>query len=488
MGKCCKAEKYKWCNSEDSTYKDSDGKEYCLFHTPIELRKKEGLINDFNTRLNQIKFDYENNFSGCEFNKDSPLPSLRMSPSKGTFELSFKDCKFFYPVQLINSKFDNCDFTGAAFWDVNFANSTFNGRAIFNDVTFNGKVNFRNCIFTDTSKTIFENVKYEYLNFKDAKFLADCTFQQISQINKSSAHVSFSDIIIGSNCKLKFNHCSLMYSIFKPRGEGNIEFVDCNLERVSFENADLSNIIFTQIVLSKTYFLGAKVIATRFIDCKFNNVSSLGIRRIILFDELCAKGEDRFISSIFIDKPTSQVLEETYCSFKNNYENNKNYVVADMFHFSEMEMRRLRIGEDILKRYDSNKKLIFLYAKILAYFRQNVFSFYPWYKRVSGYGTSYVRAFLLLMTLLLFFSTLYMFTGLPGIEYEIGYPSSIKILFIDYFESFLYALGVLIPGLSKYYLTDVTSSTTQKCFIFEFILLWSQISLFILALKRHFKR
>jgi hypothetical protein len=81
-----------------------------------------------------------------------------------------------------------------------------------------------------------------------------------------------------------------------------------------------------------------------------------------------------------------------------------------------------------------------------------------------------------------------MFTELPNIEYEIGYPSPIKIILNDYLNSVLYALGVLIPGLSKYYLTDVTSFTTKKFFIFEFILLWTQISLFIFALKRHFKR
>lgn len=95
MGKCCKAEIYKWCDSDDSTYKDDDGKEYCLFHTPIELRKRERLISDFNDSLrNMIKFGYENNFSGCEFNEDSPLPSLRVSPSKGTLSYLLKTVSF----------------------------------------------------------------------------------------------------------------------------------------------------------------------------------------------------------------------------------------------------------------------------------------------------------------------------------------------------------------------------------------------------------
>ena len=216
-------------------------------------------------------------------------------------------------------------------------------------------------------------------------------------------------------------------------------------------------------------------------------------KRIVIFDEFYDQKKEAFhkkgwftFFNFFHERTmTISALEETYCALKNNFESNKDYVTADKFHFSEMEMKRGLLGANIIER-DKAGKWDHLF-NLLYYLRVKLLSFYPWYKYLSGYGTSYIRAFCCILVSLLFFSISYMFTGLPNIEYEIGNQSNLIVVFKDFAGSFLYAIGILIPGVSKYFADNVPTST--KWFtVIEFIVMWTLIPLFVLALKRHFKR
>lgn len=496
MGQCIKFDPYHSCeNNTAIVYKDENGKEYCVLHTPLEAREKLGLENNFNQIIEERKKYRKYNFGGCHF-RDTLVVH---QPSFGPANLNFKDCIFENDFNAKNLTIGPSDFSGAHFIKAAvFSDSEFGGEIKFDEVVFDGEANFSSCTFK--SALNFSKVKYQVLDFRNAKFYADCLFSFIKKIEDSKSKVEnkltdfdFSDVIIGTDCKITFHMSSLINAAFSPRGNGILEFLGSFLQNVSFMNADLSNCIFNRIGLSESFFSGAKLSETRFIDCTFREEKSLTYKRIAIFDEFYDQKKEEFrkkgwftFFNFFHERSmTISALAETYCALKNNFESNKDYVTADKFHFSEMEMKRCLLGANIVKT-DKSRKWDHLFD-LLYHFRVRLFSFYPWYKYLSGYGTSYIRAFCCILVSLLFFSTSYMVTGLPNIEYEIGNQSNLIEVFKDFAGSFLYAIGILIPGISKYF-TDNVSTATKWVTVIEFIVMWTLIPLFVLALKRHFKR
>ena len=496
MGECIKFETYHSCENDATiAYKDENGKEYCVLHTPLEIRKKLDLENAFNQIVEEKKKYHKYNFGGCHFGNSLVVRQNQYGPAK----LNFKDCIFENDFNAKNMTIGPSAFSGAHFLKAAFfVGSEFEGESEFNEVVFAGEANFSSCTFK--SALNFSKVKYQVLDFRNAKFYADCYFSFIKKIEDSKTKVenkfidfSFSDVIIGLDCKVTFHMSSLINSAFSPRGNGILEFLGSSLQNVSFMNADLSNCIFNRIDLSESFFSGAKLSETRFIDCTFREEKSLTYKRIAIFDEFYDQKKEEFLKkgwftffNFFHERAmTISALAETYCSLKNNFESNKDYVTADKFHFSEMEMKRAMLGAKILQRNKTGKwNHLF---KFLYYLRVKVFSFYPWYKYASGYGTSYTRAFWCILIALLFFSTSYMFTGLPNIEYEIGNLGNLILVIQDFAGSFFYTIGILIPGIARYFADNVPVSTRWLT-VTEFIVMWTLIPLLVLALKRHFKR
>lgn len=505
MSGCIKYSKYHSCEEPDKIYKDEIGNEYCILHAPTEVRIKHSLEKKFNQVVDRRIRNYDCNFSGCHFEREI---EIQQHPIVADINLNFRDCIFESNFKSKGLKVKSYDFTGAHFLDsAIFDGTAFNGEGKFDEVVFAGEASFASCVFK--GKANYQKVEYRTLDFRNTAFYTDCFFGFIKKIVDDQRNVAdkqsekstsprlgdldFSDVIIGLDCKVTFERGSLTNAVFSPRGEGVLEFFGCHLQNVSFMNADLSNCVFNRIDLSESFFSGAKLSETRFIDCSFREEKSLTYKRIVIFDEFYdrkkeyfhRKGWWTFFNFFYERTMTLSVLEETYCALKNNFESNKDYVTADKFHFSEMEMKRVLLGADIIERGKAGKwDRLF---NLLYYLRVKLFSFYPWYKYLSGYGTSYIRAFCCILISLLFFSISYMFTGLPNIEYEIGNQSNLIVAFKDFTGSFLYAIGILIPGISKYFADNVPTST--KWFtVIEFIVMWTLIPLFILALKRHFKR
>ncbi len=497
MGTCCMITKYDWCKQLGGpTYKDDDGKEYCTLHAPIKLRERLGLDDEFNTYKNK-HYQCNRDYSGIEFSSKAPFTKTGNPYKQKTI---LRDCKFRHSVDLSNDDFVDLDCSGSEFDDVVFDRSTFRGSSTsFAGVVFRGKATFRECNFL--TKSNFHQIEYNALDFERATFSGDCIFASASGLSDAKdiaatnyVKLNFSHVIIAADHRIIFHKSSLKNCMFSPRGNGGLEFAASSLKNVSFISADLSNCVFNHIDLTEVFFLGAKLLNARFIDCKFNEAKFLSATRIILFDELFnsragnywSEGYNCGFNAASEMNTNNQSLKETYCSFKNNFETNKDYVTADKFHYCEMEMKRFLTGATLAEKIDKKNPKLSFYA-LMYWMKTDVFSFYAWYKYTSGYGISYIRPLVLILISLLVFSSITMFTGLPNIQYEFGIPNDLGGILHDFYESLFYAIGNLIPGIARYF-TEIKSSSTIKIYILQFIVMSTLIPLFILALRRHFKR
>jgi len=487
----CTANKYNNCFG-DELYADDSGKKYCVLHAPISVRKKfvleERFCEVFKNKLKSFEFD----FSGCQFDDKTKF----YHNGGRDVKLIVRDCYFYHTVDLSNRQLGFSDFSGSVFYEgINFENSVFYNKAVFREVTFGALACFRGSIFHE--KCEFSKAKYSELDFEGCEFKADCLFGFMDNIEPDKKNdrrmfdVNFTSIIIEARHTVEFHMCSLINCAFSPRGEGFLVISGSTLKNASFANADLSRCIFLGIDLSETFFLRSKVSETRFNECTFYEEKSLTTNRIVIFEERFLKnvkfyrdkGYDTFINFGLQRSTSNESLEETYCALKNNFEVNKDYVTADKFHFSEMEMRRIIVGKKYVR-----KENVSIFDFLKYFLRINIFSFYPWYKYVSGYGTSYSRSLVCIASSLVAFSMIYMFSGLPKIKYVIGIPNNFMQTISDFVSSFFFSLAILLPGISREYLSDVELAMTKHLSVIEFIIIWSLIPLFVFALKRHFKR
>lgn len=487
----CIKKEYHSCANIPEYYSEENGSKYCLFHAPTEIRKKLGLIDLFNKTLSQIN---SGALGGIHFDSSMPLTSINLEFNS----LVIKDCVFDHIVELDRRKMKLIDASGAIFNDkIIFDNSTFIEGANFDNAVLKNLASFKKCTFQ--SKLTFSKTAYTILDFENARFNADCRFSfltphtEVTDTVEAPCRLNFDNISINAVQNVSFHMCNIVNAVFSPRGRGVLEFLGSTLRNSSFLNADLSNCTFNRVDLSESFLLGAKVSNTRFINCDFAEQKYIAAQRIILFDEVfnvktfCQGGYKTFAN--FQSKRISSIssLEETYCALKNKFENNKDFVTADKFYFSEMEMRRFSLGETQLMKKQEPSANISKSDKFKYFLRTEIFSFYPWYKYFTAYGTSYLRGFIWIILTINSFAILYMFTGLSKIKYAIGKQNNFSIVAGDFIDAFFYAVGILIPGLSKSFF-DGVSSGTLKLSAIEFILMWILIPLFVIALKRHFKR
>ena len=113
MSECVKFNTYHSC--EDNTeivHRDKEGKEYCILHAPIEIRKNLKLENKFNQVVVQKKKMHSYNFGGCHFEN---IMEVGRNPLGDQWNLDFRDCIFENDLNIKGIKIGLSDFSGAHF-------------------------------------------------------------------------------------------------------------------------------------------------------------------------------------------------------------------------------------------------------------------------------------------------------------------------------------------------------------------------------------
>ena len=243
-------------------------------------------------------------------------------------------------------------------------------------------------------------------------------------------------------------------------------FDDVDLSCVLFHNCDVSQVWFTTAVQWRV---------------RKRRLGEMVFDEEIPLDQEHARGLKRN------GRRDYWAISQSYRQLKKNFDARLDYGKANSFHFSEMEMRQLAESADrreIGYHWFSHPRLNLLF----------------WYKLASNYGNSYRRAMLWLVGILVLFTALW---PLPGVGLK---PQGARRP--ETYTSVWRAGDGWIPNLwaevhliGRGAITSVDTATFQKSAeyapaypwgrvlaIFETLLTSILFGLFLLAIRRQFRR
>jgi uncharacterized protein YjbI with pentapeptide repeats len=396
-------------------------------------------------------------------------------------------CRFNYATFTQNADFfkatftRNADFTGATFtqysyfWnatftqDAEFCRATFTKDANFNDATFTQNANFFKATFTQAAR--FEKTKFHGTAvWHSSRFLDQAEFRG----------TKFEPLVEGQH--------SAVFALAKFSKPGEIVFDDVDLSRVLFHNCDVSQVCFTSVRWAKRE----------------------GNRGLAVFEETIdleqyARGLKRDGQRDF------RAVAQIYQQLKKNYDSRLDYWTANEFHFGEMEMMRLAgPARGLLFRGRWMRRLA-------RHIRQQFMRLRQWwhprlsfvalslYKYASDYGNSYGKPLAWLLGVLLAAALLFPFPGV-GLKQPISgnAANSASVTYSRVWnrqDSLTNNLWTEAKLIGKSGITAIDTATFQRTpeytpvyplgrvlAIVETLLTSSLFALFLLAIRRQFRR
>jgi uncharacterized protein YjbI with pentapeptide repeats len=449
-------------------------------------------------------------FSKAQFKSQHTIFRDSIFANRGTYfiQTHFSGRSVFFDGAAFDT--DYTSFSKARFEAqvVNFSHAKFvREQAVFKEASFVGITLFRNAHFVGKSAdfdfagfegdvTDFDSTRFQVqiASFRDARFEGQrsgftATEFEGRETDFSNAHFKGKETQFNSTrfggyetnflgTHFESGRTDFVYAVFQ--GEkvdfrevqfgGQISFRHTNLSRVQFRGTDLREVQFLDVqwcALPKKRFWALPQPV-----------------RNALFDEAMMRGKVREWPMrtrlpMRIIRPNRSELElvcSGYRQLKQNYEDNRNYAEAGDFYYGEMEMTRLK----------------------LPFLRRYLFSWEALYWIVSGYGQRWENSFALLVLTFLVFPIFFMFgglqtpteNGLPGkyISYDIAWNlPRVSQALADYELCLRYSTVTILP-MKESSAHFSPSIMTRYLLVAEIILLPTFATLFILALRRRFKR
>jgi len=213
----------------------------------------------------------------------------------------------------------------------------------------------------------------------------------------------------------------------------------------------------------------------QFIFNEFKNRKELKLFLVSNFGEKFTNRNLKDIVKYTYNNPLHKI-RLTYQQLKQNYEDRKSYTEAGDFHYGEMENYRKSI-------------------KLNRYFPLTILNLY---KFACGYGQNYIRAGIVLVLMLLIFSNLHLFLGLEpsahnhnsnSFDYNFNevFRNNDSIL-NDFYLTVVYCTEVLVREEEPDRLFRPRTTNGDAINTFFSLVIYIQVVLFTLALRRHFKR
>jgi uncharacterized protein YjbI with pentapeptide repeats len=306
------------------------------------------------------RFDCEVNFSGARFERGSQFEYARFAHPVRFWGVSFCGGTYFSWAS-----FAKCaDFSRAAFQsETRFAKTIFSNDAVFSGVSFD-----RSTFFAAT----FANIA----DFRGATFEDSAEFYRVV----FSSIADFRNAAFRKPTEVIFHRVNNVDQNDSPGMRARL--VGCLLENIRFE------------------------------DVNWNRKNG----RMYLEDEAdlySSTGRDGKRPSKVNQEAgllTHELVADAYRRLVNNFEKSRQYVLAEECFLGEMEMRRRNPRHFFLARFDWGRNFYVNYgwARKLG---ENV-SLPSFYRSLSNYGSSYVRAFSVLVAFLLLFAILLPVFGL----------------------------------------------------------------------------
>ena len=452
-------------------------------------------------------------FEGADFTQDAHFNEATFTQNAYFGEANFKRRAIFHKATFKqNANFSSATFTqDAIFWS-----ATFTRNAELGGATFTQKADFREATFTQKA-SFFEATFLQYADFSDATFTQNVCFQEATFTQKADFEkTKFHGTVDWHRCRFldqaEFRHTkfepkeegtpSAVFSLAKFAKPGEVVFDDVDLSRVLFHNCDVSQVWFTSSVRWGT---------------RKNN------RGLAVFDETIPH-EHEFTEGLQRRRQRDhrardyRAVAQIYQQLKKNYDSRLDYWTANEFHFGEMEMKRLAgpargrlFRGEWLRRHGHNIKLFRnavlwriqvrqQFMKLRRWWYRNL-GFVAWYRRASDYGNSYRKPLLWLLGLIFILFPLLL--PLPGVGLIRQGTTQAETYATNWnfqkgYGENLWAKRDLV-GNSM--IASVDAATFQKnpeyapaypwgrvLAIFETLLTSSLFALFLLAIRRQFRR
>jgi uncharacterized protein YjbI with pentapeptide repeats len=385
------------------------------------------------------------------------------------------------------------DFSDATFTNAIFSDATFTRNAIFDRATFMQIGYFYGATFTQEAEAYFCRATFiKGANFENATFAREAYFLCAEFTQEANfENATFAKEVFFNQAKFLVS-AAFRETVF--RGDRKLEpETDDTLPGPVFSLAQFSHpeaVVFYKTYLGQALFLNCDVSGVTFSSVTWRK-RKRGGKSMVLEEQVSLNrpvASDLRPGSGNHDERDYRLIAELYQQLKKNYDDHKDYWTAGDFHYGEMEMKRRH------SRWRS---------KLLRWLSDR-FSLAAWYRHFSAYGESYWRPFLwLLFFVLALFPFLYPVFGL-----EFNPPSSAApgwLGYIDWATFFRMHPAEHPSGFSGMILHSLMTSLSVAGFqrelryvpsypwgrmmaLFELLLTTTLGGLFLLAIRRQFKR
>jgi len=334
-------------------------------------------------------FEAECIFAGAEFHKRTEFTGATFAHGADFHGVSFMGTADFAGVTFnrggtfVSARFQQfasfsganfvigADFTWARFRETAlFHKSKFSDQAVFHEVTFTRTSDFSEAIFEGDANfygTTFEQAA----NFKSAKLAGQANFSR----TKFLSVAEFLETSFRKDDQRAPGPIFTLASFSRPEA---VIFYKTYLGQALFHNCNISKLSFISIEWRERKRSRKRMIFEEEIDLKDVAADALRLRP---------------------NSPNErdyELIEGVYQQLKKNYDEAKDYWTAGDFHYGELEMKRLAC-----KRKSKVVRWLVQHLRLVAL-----------YKYASQYGESYTRPLPWLFFVLLLFMGLYPLAGL----------------------------------------------------------------------------
>ena len=403
-------------------------------------------------------FTQDASFAGTTFKQ-----SGRFHGATFTQKAEFTYTNFEMSAWFLGATFTrNADFGFSTFTQrTNFSNVTFTQNADFSEATFAQNADFSEAIFTQAAGFIATKF-HRIANWQGCRFLNQAEFRstQFEYLVEREPNAVFE--------LEKFSKPGFaVFELAKFSKPGEVVFDDVDLSRALFHNCDVSQVWFSSSV---------------------EWAKREGNRGLAVFEETIdlkqefAEGLQRYGQRDY------RAVAQIYQQLKKSYDSRLDYWTANEFHFGEMEMKRLAGPMDG-----------WLFLGLRRWWHRNL-SLVALYRWASDYGNSYGKPMQWLLAILVLFATLLPLPGV-GLKRQGAKQAESYASVLDVQKTYAPNLWAEVRLFGKSTITSVDAATFQRSAeyaptypwgrvlaIFETLLTSSLFALFLLALRRQFRR
>ena len=412
-------------------------------------------------------FEQVTDFSDATFTKDADFRLAIVKQGTSFNDATFtKKADFSEAIFKQNTYFCEATFTqDATFWeatftqDANFSLAAFTQEAYLSRATFTQDADFDRATFMQAARFV-ETEFHGTANWMRSRFLDQAEFRS----------TKFEPLVEGE--------ASAVFAFARFSKPSEIVFDDVDLSRALFRNCDVSQVWFTSSVQwgKREGNRGFAVFEEK-----------IPLEQEILEPKIVAH-ELMFLEGLQRNGQRDyRAVAQIYQQLKKNYDSRLDYWTANEFHYGEMEMKRLAGPTDGpllgLRRW--------------LHRRLSLIALYRW---ASDYGNSYGKPMVWLLGILILFAALLSLPGVglkrQGVKQAETYASV-----WDVQKSYGENLWTEARLAGKGAITSVDTATFQKSAeyapaypwgrvlaIFETLLTSSLFALFLLAIRRQFRR